>query len=402
MKPAFIARGLGCILTLAGTAGQCQLLPDMAMNAPDELAWRLFLQVNARGPGINNALFETWADDSDTFQVNPSFPAGPTPIRPRPSVVPAQGPAVAAAGIARRGVMAAPLVNPAPPVPPKPDLTGEEVRRNRDAFDFIVKNNLYTVTGLKAAAGKSLSFPSTAIEIKAEWLPVNEIPAFTLNRITSADVPKQFHLNTAADGKQYGLIAMHIITKLVPNWTWATFEHELNPARCDIIGCNDRFGAQSPGITRANQSAMMGYAPCVKSQTLQSLFASTKWDAAFEHYCLKGTQTDFTDRTGVAIRLGNSIAEKGFVQQSSCMTCHARAAWGSDGKETSRDGFDDNGPPLGAINAAWFWKFTVDPPIFVGMGGLIQTATSADFVWSIARCAYDDTATPPKTHCDGK
>ncbi|MCU1259517.1 MAG: hypothetical protein JWO80_2402 [Bryobacterales bacterium] len=402
MKSASISKALGCVLALAGAAGQCQSFPNMAMNAPDELAWRLFLQVNAAAPGVNNALFETWTSDSDTFQLNPAFPTGPSPIRPRPPVIPSGGQAVAAPGISRRKTRAAPLVIPLRPVPPKPDLTGEEVRRNRDAFDFIVKNKLYTVSGLKAAAGKSFSFPPTAIEIKAEWLPVEEIPAFMLNRIALADVPRQFHVNTAADGKQYGLIAMHIITKLVPNWTWDTFEHELNPARCDIIGCNDQFGMPAPGSTPANTSVWMGYGPCLKTEAVRALFASAKWDSAFEHYCLKGTQTDFSDRTGLAIRLGNSIAEKGFVQQSSCMTCHARAAWGPDGKKTSHDGFDENGPPLGAINLAWFWKFTGNPPIFVGMGGLTQTATSADFVWSVARCAYDDTATPPKIPCGEK
>ena len=49
-----------------------------AMNAPDMVAWQLFLEVNADAKtGANNdALFETWASDGDTFQPSPAWPSG--------------------------------------------------------------------------------------------------------------------------------------------------------------------------------------------------------------------------------------------------------------------------------------------------------------------------------------
>ena len=140
----------------------------------------------------------------------------------------------------------------------------EETRRNRASFDFIVQNNLFKLSGLIAAFGKTISFPIDAIEIKANWVAVSGIPDFTHNRVTVAEVPQLYHVSTAND-VQYALVAMHVISKLVPNWTWATFEHRFNPARCDVIGCKDMFGAQTamraaepdrgPGLSGLRQDA---------------------------------------------------------------------------------------------------------------------------------------------------
>ncbi len=268
-------------------------------------------------------------------------------------------------------------------------------------FDFIVQNNLYKVSGLRAAFGKTISFPVDSIEVKANWIPVADVPAFTLNRVTPADVPQVFHVNTGSDGKQYALIAMHVISKLVPNWTWATFEHQLNPARCDILGCKDAFGAAQPNVA-PNRQAGRGYPPCAKTAALTTMINAAKWDPAYVNYCLKGSQTDQVDNTGLDIRVGNSITEEGFVDRASCMTCHGRAGWDRNGQATSKAGFDGPLAPLGPINPIWYWSFHASPPIYEGMPGLTRTGTSADFVWSVPFCAVDDTVTPPKHRCVGK
>jgi hypothetical protein len=361
---------------------------DPAMNAPDQVAWKLFLQVNAAAGG-SNALFETWASDTDTFRATPQFPTTPAPLSLRPPVVSTSG----RLSIQEAGGLV-------PQIPPNPSVR-EEARRNRDAFDFIVNNNLHKVSGLKAAFGKTLSFPPGAIEVKANWMPVSEIPGFTLNRVTLADVPKIFHVNTASDGTKWAMVSMHVISKLVPNWTWATFENAYNQSRCDILGCIDQFGAQTP-VVSPNAQPTKGYSPCAKTPALNALIAAAYWDPAFVNYCLKGSQTDFTDNTGLSVRLGNSVIEDGFVNRSSCMTCHGRAAWDKNGQPTSLGGFDNGLAPLGPINPAWYWSFSSQPPIFVGMPGLQRTGTSADFVWSIPFCAFDDTVSPPKSHCVGK
>lgn len=381
---------LGCCWLLLPTVPvAAQSTPNPAMNAPDQLAWQFFIQVNTSAGG-NNALFETWASDTDTFQPNPQFPTTAAPLALRQPAVPRLG---------RLAAQRAGRLLPA--IPPGAGVL-EESRRNRESFDFIVQNNLYKVSGLRAAFGKSLSFPVAAMEVKANWKLVTEIPAFTNGRVALGDVPKLYHVNTGADGQQYAFVSMHIISKAVPNWTWATFEHKFNPGRCDILGCRDSFGAQTNPVL-PNQQPDQGYPDCTKTPALAAMIASAKWDPAFANYCLKGSQTDFTDATGLDTRLGNSVTEDGFVNQSSCLTCHGRAAWDNTGAATTGGGFDENGAPLGPIQPGWFWSFSSQPPIFQGMVGLKQIATSADFIWSIPFCAIDDTQNPPAaSNCTGK
>jgi hypothetical protein len=364
------------------------------MTAPDQVAWQLFIQVNTRAGGTN-ATFETWASDTDTFQPNPQFPTAPTPPVLRRPILPQ---------IAREGVQEAGGLLPAVP-PGAAQGILEEARHNKPTFDFIVQNNLYKRSGLKAAFGKTLSFPADSIEVKANWVAVSDIPGFTNNKVTVAQVPGLYHVNSSG-GVQYALVAMHVISKLVPNWTWATFEHRFNPARCDILGCKDAFGAQTAFVP-SNPAAGQGYPDCTKTPALTALLASANIEPAYVNYCLKGSQVDFVDNLGLDIRVGNSVTEDTFVATASCMTCHGRAAFDRDGKATSRAGFlsfTANGPigPLGPLLPSWYWSFNSQPPIFEGKPGLAQTATSTDFVWSTARCAIDDTQTPiPPTSCSG-
>jgi hypothetical protein len=393
---------LSCVLAcgsllFAAVPSVAQVDPTLAMNKPDQLSWQLFIQVNSRAGGTN-ATFETFASDSDTFVPSPQYPIGPVASSMRPPILPA----FARATALRNGMLL-------PAVPPNPALSLEETRRNKSAFDFIVQNNLYTVTGLQAAFGKTLTFPTDAIEVKANWVPVSQIPAFTNNQVTLDQVPQLYHVNTASDQQQYALVAMHIITKLVPNWTWATFEHRFNPGRCDIISCRDSFGAQTPVVGPLLPQGQT-YPDCVKSPALTALLAQANIEPAYVNYCLKGSQVDFVDNTGLDIRLGNTVAERGFVDSASCITCHSRAGFTQAGGDATVDsngnggaGFLPTGGPLGPLLPAWYWTFTGQPPIFEGMPGLARTATSADFVWSIPLCAIDDTQNPPPpTACAGK
>jgi hypothetical protein len=200
---------------------------------------------------------------------------------------------------------------------------------------------------------------------------------------------------------------MHVISKQVPNWTWATFEHRFNPGRCDVIGCRDSFGAQTPLVQPQSPSGQI-YPDCTKSAALSALLAATNIEPVYVNYCLKGSQADFVDNVGLDTRLGNSVTEDGFVPSSSCITCHGRAAFDRDGQMTSPAGFVNVNVrppigPLGPLLPTWYWSFTGQPPIFEGMPGLTRTGTSADFVWSIPLCAIDDTQNPPPdSNCLGK
>ena len=355
------------------------------MNQPDQLAWKFFVEVNAPTAG-GHALFETWANDTDTFTAQPRFPANASPLRLHPPVVSVDGhnPCL------RTGANSTPF---APS--PGEDKVSEEARRNRVAFDFIVSHDLNRVSGLRAAFGKTLAFPQDTIEIKASWVAVSDIPSFTSHRVSAAEVGKLYHTNTDSTGKLYALVGMHVISRLVPNWTWATFEHEDNPERCDSIGCRDSYGALTASVA-PNGSAGQGYPACAKTPALLDLLKNSDVDPAYAHYCLKGSQTDTVDGSGLAVRLGNSAIEEGFVARSSCMSCHGRAGFDASGHPLSLAGCDANGAPLGPIDPAWFWS-TGGRPAWQGVAGLLRIATPTDFDWSIPFCAYDDTAKPAQT-----
>ena len=343
-----IRLSLAMLFVIAASSTHAQSTANPALEEPDRVAWQLFAVVNApaASAGNNNATFETWASDDDTFTANPTWPGTPSPPRLK---VPA-------------------LVRLAPRALRPRVIPGgsEEVRRNKDAFDFIVSKRLYTQSGLKAAfaSGEPLSFPEQAIEVKANWVPVNAVSDASL-----------YHTNTASDGKTYALVSMHIISKLVPYWTWATFEHRLNKGRCDYMGCRDNFGAVRQ-IEPAQKPPGGSYPACEKTPGVKQVLASAKLGAVWENYCLKGSQVDFITTTGLPTLLGNSVTEDGFVSSSSCLTCHSRASVTSAGADAQDAGFVGNASPNGAPNPAWFWN---NP----GTPGQSLKAFQTDFVWAI-------------------
>jgi hypothetical protein len=358
MKRIFVAVSIGVSMLICFTA-RAEVNP--ALNAPDQVSWELFVKVMspAATSGNNNVLFETWASDQDTFNANPTFPAASP--SPKILVVPAL------VRFAPKGARIQPHALPG---------GSEETRRNKVAFDFIVGNNLFTRRGLKAAfeAKKAISFPIDAIEVKANWVDAGTVDA------------SHYHVNTASDGKKYALVSMHVISKLVPNWTWATFEHQDNPGRCDVIGCKDNFGAVAQNVDPSSQPGKK-YPPCQKSEALKKMMSDAGLELAFANYCLKGSQTDFVSATGIATLLGNSVTEDGFVNTSSCITCHSRASTDVNGDDPQGAGFldppvpslcptDSPCSPNGAPSPNWFWNSPGKPTQTIKT---LQT----DFVWAI-------------------
>jgi hypothetical protein len=433
-----------------------------AMSAPDQVAWNLFIQAVTPTDGAGTAL-ETWPSDTDTFQPGAHLSkVARDGLDARPPVIPGVrtgklAPAVlggahrspAAAAPQANGAAPATAVAPAPataaapatpsnlpPVVPNPQppstepgaavnaqgnpVVVEEVRRNPAAFNYIVNNGLNSKSGLIKAfnaistGGPALSFPVDSIEVKTNWLPVALLPQF----YPGVD-PSQFYLATdMVQGQtvQYALIAMHVISKQVPSWTWATFEHQANPGRCDFLGCKDSYGAVNPYVAPVNtsQGGNQGttYAACAKTPALQAAFAAVpNLNAAFANYCLKGSQTDWIDNGGLAIRLGNSVTESGFVPQASCMSCHGAANFTAQGVATTGGGFAGPTPTnqnafVGPTDPSFYYSVAGGQPFYQGQPGLVVNAVSADFVWSIPFCAYDDVTDPAKPvanpNCVGK
>ena len=419
--------------------------PNPGMTDPDQVAWQLFTQVTT--PAGSGLTFMGWASDGDTFKPNAQWPTGAATqdgIDARPAVIPtigqtgssklgaprrptadaapaaegapaanAQAPAAEAAtntqapaASTRTAAAAAPAPaptsgNPLEIFPPPPTTEPgnssfliEEVRRNQPAFNYIVSNNLNSLSGLKAAFANTMtvSFPTDAIEVKTNWLPVSQLATYYPTAQAS-----DFYV-TQENGVDYALIAMHINSKQVPNWTWATFEHQLNPGRCDYMGCHDAFGATVPDVPAAdNQGANQGtvYANCEKTPALQAMMTGAGLPAVFANYCLKGSQTEWTDNNGLAIRVANSVTEYTFAQLGSCMTCHGMANFDANGKPTTNAGFDPNAH-IGPIDPKYYWNLAGGggPPYYEGQPNITRRAVSADFVWSIPFCAYDDVTNP--------
>ena len=90
-----------------------------------------------------------------------------------------------------------------------------------------------------------IQFPRPAVEIKADWIQVSTIGNHNFN-CSNIGQTGLIHVETV-DGSCFALAGMHLISKLIDKWIWATFEPQnttTNPFRCQVLGCNDRFGSQ--------------------------------------------------------------------------------------------------------------------------------------------------------------
>lgn len=236
--------------------------------------------------------------------------------------------------------------------------------------------------GGKTGKLSRMDLPPDAIMIKSNWLHHDLAVALGLPDGPEQYISKLLHTNIdlqalgiskspqncKLDGIHH-LVAFHISSKDIPNWVWTTFEHISLPGRCDITGCNDAYGYASNDKNRPSGTADNYVKPNQHSDQLNSssiAFNSdqgypleqirpeldkllTKMnigtgsstsqaepdpeDAAWRNFRLKGSQVEYVNAIGQSTLLGNSVTEAGFMDGSSCISCHARAgaALNSDG-----------------------------------------------------------------------
>lgn len=234
-----------------------------------------------------------------------------------------------------------------------------EARMNKATYRFVKENELYSLDGqiaLAASGTKTIDFGLDAKEVKAQWREIGE-----------ADKARYHWAEILRDGetKTYGLTALHVTTKDLPNWFWATFEHIDNRESEDDGGRRGNEGWLLPSIDRFACPA----APHDCDQVPSGIgLEDTRW----ENYRLRGAQVDFVDSRGNALILANSQPEQGFQTTSSCITCHALASIDNEGQRLRFFDDDGNGPvgiPQGFV----------DP--VKGEAGYTQL----DFVWSFFR-----------------
>ncbi len=351
---------------------------SLAMNDPDKFNWTIFSRIckpaasqegGSGKPATNDVVWETWADDVRTYPQSPD-PANP-PEWPGYGIAPQRKTLEPITQQSFRAHLLQKLGQVVPLI--APNGGSEEVRRNKTSFDFIIKNGLWYQQGLASEfkirtsnTYEPLSFPTGAVEVKAIW---RKIPK---------DSMAFFHWNYDAAGDLYGLIALHIMTKALPNWTWATWEWVGNTGRCDDLGCHDSFGVV-PANVSPNGSEDKGYAPGRLTASLVQLFKDQGVADEWKNYRLKGSQVDWTDATGRTTLLGNSITESGFVQTSSCITCHSVASFNAKGVFQNTIGFTPSGQSQnGPVNPSNFWTLGAPP-----FGKLVYL--QYDFVWGVLR-----------------
>jgi hypothetical protein len=346
-----------------------------AASNSDEYAWRVFVAVNwpadmiaraadptARLGADRPSVWETWQDTADVFRDDGADP-GPW----------APGAPAAIADLRRfetfslkdlpnaRHIVNGRMVSLIDPILNDRRLT--EIRLNRAEYAYIRARELYDLDGQLRILARHAAphFPSAATAIKARWRPIR---AEDQSRYHSLQV----HLPDGST-RLYGLTALHLVTKDLPHWFWATFEQVDNPSQPDADGwqlpSNDQFACRgvSPDCNRA--PAGIG-------------LEGTVW----QYYRLRGTLTRFIDASGRPLRLANSELEAGMQQTASCMTCHARASIGlAEGSPVRLPVFDNPAARrgfLGVPQAAWF-----DRPDARGVSR--RVFEPLDFVWSLSQ-----------------
>jgi hypothetical protein len=354
------------------------VFPTAPSPTPEETAWRLFVAANCPGNGAQ-VVWENWIEQSELYPASGAgvAAAGPPPKRLHGS------PLANALSARRRGVRA--LLTPAtdcnPMGGPPPNVTSgaticEEVHINAEAASFVTTNGYQLRPGQAAAAqkGTDIEFPTPAIEVKVDWIPGTDFtPAFTC-----ANPPAGVRVETI-DGTCYAMAGMHISSKLLTDWIWATFEPQsmlTNPLRCITFGdCHDAWGA-SPAVSSGGAGGLTTLSPA-----LQSLMTQANLAPEFANYRLDGAQIKFTVGNNRPTYLGNSVIEGENVgmtkNTASCITCHSASFIAKNGT----DGIDSLNAPVG-------------PRVKIPAGSVAR-----DFAWSMfLACPKDPNGTPGRCH----
>jgi hypothetical protein len=342
--------------------------PREAANHSDEYAWRLFVALN--WPADPKAAFgtagpvawETWENASQVYLEDGGDPGpwGTTPVSTAARESRFETFSLKDLPIVRH-IVGGKMVPLTDPTATARRLT--EIRMNRTAFEYIRANELYNVDGQMRliASGRAVNFPTAATEIKAKWRPIRD------------DERSRYHTVTVrlADGSDllYGLAALHIVSKALPQWFWATFEHVDNPT---LPGADGWQLPSHDGFACAGEPDDCNRAP--RGIGLEG----TVW----QNYRLRGTLTRFVDDSSRPLLLANSELEAGMQPTSSCMTCHARSSLAQVGGTPLRlpifaasAGLERRGY-VGLPRAEWF----EDPS-----GGRKRLFESLDFVWSLSK-----------------
>jgi len=357
-------------------------IPTAPAATNDQTAWQLFVAINCVQPG-GKPLWATWIEQSQLYPADGKI-ALHLLANNGPHLHGSVLAAIRRATRARGGVAqlaSAPGTCSNMAITPKNVLSGaqicEEVYINPAAQAAIQGPgyNIRTAQMNAAKAGKKISFPDPAIEVKVDWLPAAD---FAQAPFACDGSTKNLYTQNVG-GQCYALVAMHITSKLLPNWLWTTFEPQdanTNPFRCFIYGpCLDSWGATPASASGPGSVTTM-------TTALQALFQAAALPATLQNYRLDVAQSEFTTSDGKPIVAGNSITEYEAagtpMNQSSCITCHSMSSVNAKGTD---------GASLFAIHPAPMGPAVVLPKGFITRG----------FLWSLGLACPDPTKTGLQT-----
>jgi len=366
-KPPMSAQDIDDLLAFLQTLTDGYHVPDaqMARDRPDEYAWRLFIALSTPADKPQEpdepAAWERWKNANDIYLqdgVDPGPWATPGDNARRFQILTPQ-----------QQVNARRIVN-GTMQPLESSLATatrlKEMRMNETAYDYVRANELYNVDGQvkHLRDNDPIAFPVGSQEVKAEWTLIDgkERSKYHTLVLKSAD----------GTARVFGLTALHVMSKDLPTWFWATFEHVDNPSRSDA----------EPWLLRSADAYACGSATADCNRAPQAVEHSV-----WKYYRLRGTQTAFVDKDAKPTQLANSRFESGIQTTASCMTCHSRASIGvandkpqrltilkqaADSTHPSKQGY------VGEPQREWFYEKSdagVERRIFMPL----------DFVWSLSK-----------------
>jgi hypothetical protein len=373
-----VALGIATCLLQSSASAQVSActFPTVPYSTPEETAWRLFVAANCPA-NSGQVVWENWMEQSQVYPAT----GGVAVAARQPAKRLHESPLARALGARAQGLRAA-LLAPStecnkmhgPPDNVLPNATVcEEVHINPDGVAFLNEKGYQQRPAQTEAAqkGTDIEFSKPAIEVKVDWIPATDFAT----PFTCSSPPAGVHV-ASIDGVCYAMAGMHISSKLLNNWLWATFEPQsmlTNPLRCITFGaCNDSWGS-NPATSNGGAG---GFTQA--SAALQTLMTEAKLAPEFFNYRLDGVQIDFT-ANGAPTFLGNSIIEGENVgmkkDEASCITCHSVSSIKKDGTDGINVLINLPNPPVGA-------QYQI-PPDWI----------ARDFVWSMGLACPDPTGT---------
>jgi hypothetical protein len=352
---AFVVAAAVCLSLLVEACGHAsQETPYGTSNVvtdPSRAAWILFLQINRNDRlGVTESAWETWASPKALFQPENGGPPVVPPKSPRTWECRQQALEKKMLGVFMEKAEI-------PPVIP-PSICGE-IKLNIPLFSYAASNSFWKKEDLIAAAGqkRKMNFPKESIAVKALWHILLEA-----SDIANCEIMFHCHRQPEDGGSTiltYRLEGFHIASRDLPNWFWTTFEWAGNKGLKDPVNfcipaeeCKDTFGFPNRSLRPEAD---------VPSDKLKELFKDYGTNPMWLNYRLSGTQLGFTDNIGTPTRLGNTVIEGNGTPDSSCISCHAAAAWDAQKNHTNPSNLGgEHIIPQGTPELRWFKDIDVD------------------------------------------